>query len=218
LAGLIFQLPSKFTPASATRPRDSERANAIALSQVLGDDMMRQNWFRITFYGSFVLLFAACNQAGAPTLSVDIRPSPDMTQPVVDYQTQPAAALPTQETQLYNTQMTQAGQATPSSGLEFPIEKAKEDLAQRLAIEIIQISLVDSQEVVWADSSLGCPHPGRVYSQVLTSGLLIHLEADGKVYEYHADFNEQVIPCEDTLTPISPVKPGEIQDGQPWMR
>jgi hypothetical protein len=105
-----------------------------------------------------------------------------------------------------------------SPGLQALIEKAREDLAQRLSIEIAQISLVKAEDVVWADSSLGCPQPGTVYTQVLTSGFLIHLEAGGIVYEYHADFNEQVIPCEAPRTPIFPVKPGDIQDGQPWMR
>jgi hypothetical protein len=125
----------------------------------------------------------------------------------------PASTPPIASTQT-ESEMTQS---TPSSGMTLLIEKAKEDLAQRLSIERAQISLVEAREVVWPDSSLGCPQPGTVYTQVLTSGFLIHLEADGKIYEYHADFNEQVILCEAPRTPIFPVKPGDIQDGQPWM-
>jgi hypothetical protein len=104
-----------------------------------------------------------------------------------------------------------------SPGLQALIEKAEEDLAQRLSMEMAQISLIKAEDVVWADSSLGCPQSGTVYIQVLTSGFLIHLEAAGKVYEYHTDFNEQAILCEAPRTPIFPVKPGDIQDGQPWM-
>jgi len=113
--------------------------------------------------------------------------------------------------------MTQPTQPPPSSGMEGLIEKAKEDLAQRLAIDVENINVLEARAVVWPDASLGCPQPGIVYAQVQTAGYLIQLEANSEIYEYHMDTGEQVILCENPEFPIIPVKPGEIDDGKPWM-
>ena len=101
--------------------------------------------------------------------------------------------------------------------LETLIEKAKADLAQQLSIAESTTKLVTAIKATWPDSSLGCPQPGIAYSQVLTDGFLIRLEADGNVYEYHTDANEQVFFCENPEFPVIPVTPGEIDDGQPWV-
>jgi hypothetical protein len=161
---------------------------------------MKYNRTRITLYGCLILLLAACNGVGAPTQSDETLALP--------------ASHPTAAAMQTESEVTQP---IPSSGMESLIEQAKEDLAQRLSIPVAQISLVEAREVVWPDSSLGCPQPETVYTQVLSSGLLIHLETGGKVYEYHTNFNEQVILCEPPRAPLFPVKPGDIQDGQPWM-
>ena len=78
--------------------------------------------------------------------------------------------------------MTQPARA---SGLESLIEKAKEDLGQRLSIDVSQINLLEAEEVTWPDASLGCPQPGMRYKQVPEDGALIVLEAQGTTYEYH---------------------------------
>ena len=103
------------------------------------------------------------------------------------------------------------------SGLESLIEKAKGDLAQRLSISTTQIELVNVVDVVWPDTSLGCPQPGIAYAQVLTEGFLIRLEANSDIHEYHADARGQIVSCEDPGFPIIPVTPDDIQDGIPWV-
>lgn len=117
--------------------------------------------------------------------------------------------LPTQEPEKDSTQMTQPAQPSPSSGLEFLIEKAKEDLAQRLSISLSQIDLVEATEVVWPNASLGCPQPGMAYAEVLTPGYLILLNADNKEYQYHTSRSTEVIYCENPTPPI-PGTPGDI--------
>ena len=69
-------------------------------------------------------------------------PSPPPT-PSADLK---ASVLPTQEPKKDNTQMTQPPPS--SSGMESAIQKAKEDLAQRLSIEKSQINLIGSRNVV----------------------------------------------------------------------
>jgi hypothetical protein len=73
---------------------------------------------------------------------------------------------------------------------------------------------------VWPDASLGCPLPGMTYAQVLTPGHRVILATGGRTYEYHTDNHDRIILCtedERPSLPLIPVKPGEIQDGKPWM-
>lgn len=93
--------------------------------------------------------------------------------------------------------------ATPlASGLEGLIEKAKEDLAQRLTISISDIVLVDAKEVTWSDASLGCPQPDMLYAQVLTPGYLVKLKYDVRDFEYHAGKDKALTYCKNPLPPV----------------
>jgi hypothetical protein len=62
---------------------------------------------------------------------------------------------------------------------------AKKDLAAKLAIPADDISVLESAETVWPDTSLGMPEPGHMYAQMLTEGFRVILEAGGEKYEYH---------------------------------
>lgn len=99
--------------------------------------------------------------------------------------------------------MTPALAPSATSGLAYLIEKAKEDLAQRLSISVTQINLIETAEVEWSDSSLGCPQPGMEYLQVLTPGYRILLEFNGSEYGYHSNRDAYVFFCEN-LTPLIP--------------
>ena len=108
------------------------------------------------------------------------------------------------------------------------VSQAKEDLSARLGIPITDIELLSFEEVVWPDSSLGCPQPGMRYLQVPSDGALIRLSAEGQVYDYHSGSNRGVFLCEKAykdlkkptpidltkLTPPAPdnsIPPGEDQ-------
>lgn len=87
----------------------------------------------------------------------------------------------------------------PGSGVDIEnplITQAKEDLAERLGIPPNQIALTSYEEVVWPDSSLGCPQPGMEYLQVPKDGALIRLHAEGQDYDYHSGGNRGVFLCE----------------------
>jgi hypothetical protein len=56
------------------------------------------------------------------------------------------------------------------------VMQAKKDLARRLSVEVDQINLREVRKVRWPDSSLGCPQPGKIYSQMPQDGWLIRLE------------------------------------------
>jgi hypothetical protein len=84
------------------------------------------------------------------------------------------------------------------------IEKAKEDLAQRLSISSTQIDLVEMTEVEWSDSGLGCPQPGMDYLQVITPGYLIRLQVNAQIYEYHSNRDTYFVYCENQSPPSIP--------------
>ena len=104
--------------------------------------------------------------------------------------------------------MTPAPTKTPNNGLQILIEKAKENLAQRLSISETEITIVEATDVVWSDSSLGCPQKGMVYADVLTPGFLIILSANNAEYEYHSSKGTEVIYCENPNPPVQDI-PGD---------
>jgi len=102
------------------------------------------------------------------------------------------------------TQMLQPLPTSSNSSLQNLVEKAKEDLAQRFSIPVIQINLIEAVEVEWSDSSLGCPQPDMFYLQVIMPGYRIQLESGGNMYEYHSNRDTYVIYCENSISPNLP--------------
>jgi hypothetical protein len=74
------------------------------------------------------------------------------------------------------------------------IKKAIGDLAVKTKLAESQIKVVQVEEKLWGDTSLGCPEKDRMYSQVITDGFLITLAGDGRDYTYHAGL-DKVISC-----------------------
>ncbi len=62
---------------------------------------------------------------------------------------------------------------------------AREDLADRFDFNPLTIKISAIEKVDWNDSSLGNSKPGMYYSQVITPGSRLALEADGATYTYH---------------------------------
>jgi len=159
---------------------------------------MKLPWFRISILGGFILLLTACSQAGVLALTDETQSSPIASLPANTTQTVPERD---------EMQMTQL---PPSSTMESLIEKAKEDLAQRLSIEKIEIELVEAKTVEWSDSSLGCPQPRIAYMQIITPGYLILLKHNNVVFEYHTNRQGSIIYCQNPSAPV-PGKSGDTQ-------
>ena len=87
-------------------------------------------------------------------------------------------------------------------GMQSLIVNIKEDLVKRLSITMAEITVVEASEVIWPDSSLGCPQKGMAYLQVLTPGYLIVLEYANNQYEYHAGLGQDFIYCTNPTAPI----------------
>jgi hypothetical protein len=98
----------------------------------------------------------------------------------------------------------------PAPGAPDPLARsvqlAREDLSLRLSPrlsprlqtgEIEETALVNAEEVVWSDRSLGCPRPNTGYIAEETPGFKITLAAGGESFTYHTDLGQNVILCLD---------------------
>jgi hypothetical protein len=85
--------------------------------------------------------------------------------------------------------MIQASQGTTPSA----VSAAQQDLAGKLGIPMSQITVVSMTPVEWPDSCLGVSTPGIMCAQIVTSGYLIVLEAEGTEYNYHTDLTGENI-------------------------
>ncbi len=82
------------------------------------------------------------------------------------------------------------------SGLDSLIEAIKEDLAQRLSVDVEHIDLAEVKSVVWPDGSLGCPRPGMMYTQAQVPGYRLVLLYEDREFHYHASRSGSYVLCE----------------------
>ena len=92
--------------------------------------------------------------------------------------------------------VTQPGTPSVPPGATLVLDLARRDLAGRTGIAANQVAIVSLTKVEWPNSALGCPQPGFMYSQIVTPGYKIVLQASGTTYEYHTDATGQrVVEC-----------------------
>jgi hypothetical protein len=84
---------------------------------------------------------------------------------------------------------------TAASSLKAKIELALQDAARRTQREPAQLRVTLAEAVTWPDGSLGCPQPGRQYTQVLVDGYRILIVAGTATLEYHASVRGQPFLC-----------------------
>lgn len=108
-----------------------------------------------------VLLLVGCTNQGGPMST----PSAPESRP--SFQTMPPLGTPS---------------GTPAQVSPERWQAILDDLAGRGVTGTPAV--VSAESVTWSDSSLGCPKPGMMYSQVITPGMKVVVEADGKTYDY----------------------------------
>ena len=84
------------------------------------------------------------------------------------------------------------------------VGEAVADLSRRLDVDPADITVVSAEEVTWRDGSIGCPQPGMLYTQALTNGTRVVLEAEGQRYQYHAGGRRSAFLCENPEPPANP--------------
>jgi hypothetical protein len=66
------------------------------------------------------------------------------------------------------------------------IEAAVADAAARAGVDPGEVTIVSAEAVTFPDGGLGCPEPGMMYTQVLTPGYRVVVEAGGREYDYRS--------------------------------
>lgn len=73
---------------------------------------------------------------------------------------------------------------------EEAVEKARNDLAQRLKTDASNISEQSVEDADFPDTALGAAGDDEMSGQMISSGWRIRLSAEGQSYEYRADKNQ----------------------------
>jgi hypothetical protein len=84
---------------------------------------------------------------------------------------------------------------TPDTSLQSKVAFALQDAARRTQRDAAQLRVTLAEAVTWPDGSLGCPQPGRQYTQVLVEGYRIRILVAGTTLEYHASVRGQPFLC-----------------------
>lgn len=71
---------------------------------------------------------------------------------------------------------------------------AQRDVAEALDLPTRRVRVVDVRPVVWTDTSLNCPLPDQVVTEMEIDGYRIVLEAADQEYLFHTDV-DRVVPC-----------------------
>jgi len=74
-------------------------------------------------------------------------------------------------------------------------EQVTADLAGRLGVAETDIEVLRVEAVTWPDGSLGCPEPGKMYTQALVEGQRVVLGYQERVYIYHSGQGDEPFLC-----------------------
>lgn len=86
--------------------------------------------------------------------------------------------------------------SNPDSAPETVVDRAVLDLVTRTNVSPDAVTVVVAESKTWPDGSLGCPQPGLSYTQALVDGSRVLLEAEGRLYAYHAGSDGEPFLCE----------------------
>lgn len=130
----------------------------------------------LTLSAAVGLLLAGCSTPpGEPMNSASERPPLTTTPPPEPVP--PTAPAPT-------------GGATgpvPAGVIARPeVQEAITAEAERLGVERSAVKVVLHQAVTWPDGAIGCPEPGKLYTQALVEGHRLVLSVAGHEASYHA--------------------------------
>jgi len=95
---------------------------------------------------------------------------------------------------------------TAAQRLNELVEQSRADLASRLGVDAAAITVVEARHVLWPDGSAGCPMPEYDYIQMLTEGVLIRLNAEGRTFHYHSGVAGPAVYCAKPSSAAPPSK------------
>lgn len=69
------------------------------------------------------------------------------------------------------------------------------DAAKRFNVAESAVVLARAEQLTWSDGSLGCPEPGRMYTQMLVAGFRVVATTGAGELTYHTDSRANAVTC-----------------------
>lgn len=89
-----------------------------------------------------------------------------------------------------------AGQQVSTTAIPREVRRAVvADAAKRFKVAESAVVLTRAEQVTWPDGSLGCPEPGRMYTQMLVEGFRVSAKTTEGELLYHTDSRGNVANC-----------------------
>jgi hypothetical protein len=79
--------------------------------------------------------------------------------------------------------------------MQSTIDAALDAAAKRTGLDRSMLVVLSAEAVTWPDGALGCPKPGRMYTQALVPGYRIRIQAGNQILEYHANARKYLVLC-----------------------
>ena len=89
------------------------------------------------------------------------------------------------------------------------------DAARRFKVNESAVVITQVEKVTWSDASLGCPQPGRMYTQALVEGYRVVAKAGVVELTYHTDSQGRTVSCATQRVANPPVMDTEPRPYQP---
>ena len=70
------------------------------------------------------------------------------------------------------------------------------DAAKRFKVAESAVVLARAEQLTWSDGSLGCPEPGRMYTQMLVAGFRVVATTSAGELTYHTDSRGNAVNCQ----------------------
>lgn len=144
------------------------------------------------------LLASAC-AAGESATGVESPPAVDASRAVT---TAPTAAEPTSSPAKSPLPTAPAGQGPVVTA--SVLRQITLDVARRTGVAAADLRVLRQERRTFSDGALGCPEPGKVYTQALVEGARVIVEAGGERFDYRISDRGDVRLCEDPGTPSGP--------------
>jgi hypothetical protein len=99
-------------------------------------------------------------------------------------------------------------QVSPATNVALPpalLDALRSDASKRTGLAADQVTVASAEKVTWTDGALGCPQPGRMYTQALVPGYRVFVRAGDRTLLYHTSESGQVVQC--PTVSLRPVKP-----------
>jgi hypothetical protein len=121
--------------------------------------------------------------------------TPTATPPPTDVPTKtPTATTPPTDVPTKTPTATTPPPGLPPGSVEAKVRQA---LGKQIGVDAGKLRLTAKHAQEWPDSALGCPAPGRAYSQIVTPGFKLTYRRGAKTYDVHTDQSgDQAVLCQ----------------------